>query len=108
MVCVQPHEIYVWEGCDNLIQCNDGEMWDADHCHYVEGEDVWISEDEYAENYFTSAWDGEVYHDDDMAETVEGETVGIVEVEDAGYEKNDDGKWYDPQDELDLEEGDKK
>jgi len=108
MICIQPHEYYVWEGCDNLVQCSDGEWWDVEHCYHVQGEDIWISEDEYHENYFTSAWDSEVYHNDDVAETVNGELVGTVEVEDAGYKKNDDGQWYDPQEELDLEEGDKK
>ena len=108
MVCVYPHEYYVWEGCENLAQCTDGEWWDTEHCYYVEGENVWISEDTYSEDYFTSDWDNEVYHNDDAAHTVDGELVGIVEVEDAGYKKNDDEKWYDPQGELDLEEGDKK
>ncbi len=108
LVQVLPHEVLVWDQCDNLCQCTDGEWWDIEHAYHVQGENVWISEDTYEKDYFESEWDNEIYHNDDAAHTTEGEVVGIVEVEDAGYEKNDNGQWFDPQSELDLKEGDKK
>jgi len=106
LVNIQPHDVYVWIDCDNVVQCTDGEYWDAEHAYYVEAEDKWISEDTYAEDgYFTSEWDDQIYPEKMLAMTTAGEAVSEGEALDAGYVMNDDGQWCDL-DEIEEEKGD--
>ena len=108
LVNIQPHDVYVWIDCDNVVQCTDGEYWDAEHAYYVEAEDKWISEDTYSEDgYFRSEWDDQIYPEKMLAMTTAGEAVSDGEALDAGYVMNDDGQWCDLDEIEEEEEGDK-
>jgi hypothetical protein len=110
MVMVQPQEIYVWRDHDNVIYIEDlDEFWDSDECRYSDKLDKWIPADQMSElGYFECWWTGDICKGDEWAETTDGEVVCISALEEKGWDTNDDGLWYDPEEEKDSTEGDKK
>jgi hypothetical protein len=69
-----------------------------------------ISQRDYDDSYFTSDWDGEVYHIDDLRLTVDGDSVSVSELEaspDKWWKSSEDGLWHRTpaeQEELNLEQ----
>jgi hypothetical protein len=86
-----------------------GELWaSGDTLQTIDG-DV-ISQRDYDDSYFTSDWDGEIYHIDDLRLTVDGDSVSASELEaspDKWWKSSEDGLWHRTsaeQEELNLEQ----
>ena len=68
---------------------------------------MWIPNDQLHDlGYFACEWTCEISKEDEWAETTDNEIVCISALEEKGWIKNDDGLWYDPEEE-DSTEGDK-
>lgn len=79
---------------DMFVRCTDYKYWHIDDVGYCEWEDEWISP-ESMENYFRSDWDGELYNNEVLCETVDGEEVSRYEInEDGSWKINSESKWY--------------
>jgi hypothetical protein len=100
--------------CDHCTHCEaietiNGELWaSGDTLQTIDG-DV-ISQRDYDDSYFTSDWDGEIYHIDDLRLTVDGDSVSASELEaspDKWWKSSEDGLWHRTpaeQEELNLEQ----
>tara|TARA_R110002110_G_scaffold83783_4_gene217475 strand:- start:72 stop:1673 length:1602 start_codon:yes stop_codon:yes gene_type:complete len=62
--------------------CTDGEYWHEDSVRYCESEDQWISPKTFKADYFESDWDGEIYPNDQLCKTEDGESVSKDEIGD--------------------------
>ena len=84
----------VQEG-DMFVRCTDRKFWHIDDVEYCEDEDEWISPDS-RDNYFRSDWDGELYHNDNVCTTTDGESVTYQELKDSDgqWKTNSQGEWY--------------
>ena len=110
MVEIQPHAIYVWRDHDNVIYIEDlDEYWDSDECVYSDPLGKWIPQDQMHDlGYFECEWTNEIHLDNKWAETTDGEIVCVPALEEKGWERNEDGLWYDPElEEMNKVKGDK-
>jgi len=93
----------------HAIETSNGELWSSEDTLETHDGDV-ISQSDYAESYFTSDWDGEVYHRDYLRDTVDGDTVSSYELEaspDKWWKSSEDNLWHKTpaeQEELNLEQ----
>ena len=99
---VQVYEVIVNDG-DVFVECTDNEYWHIDDAVFCEHQQEFISPDDIGD-YFTSDWDGELYHNDQRCDLVNGETVSKYELDEDGniWQKNDDDEWEPVQEELEL------
>ena len=88
---------------DVFVECTDNEYWHIDDAVFCEHQQEFISPDDIGD-YFTSDWDGELYHNDQRCDLVNGETVSKYELDEDGniWQKNDDDEWEPVQEELEL------
>ena len=83
---VQEGDMFVW--------CTDHKNWHIDDVQYCEYEDEWISPDNM-KDYFRSDWDGELYNNDMLCNTVDDEEVSREELsQDSTWKMNSESKWY--------------
>jgi len=95
--CEETVAQWVLEDGTNFVMCSDHEYWHVDCAHYCEYEDEHISSADL-DDYFWSAWDGELYPNDEFADVVDEhgdtESVSKDEAKEAGYVlDNDSGLW---------------
>jgi len=79
---------------DMFVWCTDHKNWHIDDVQYCEYEDEWISPDNM-KDYFRSDWDGELYNNDMLCNTVDGEEVSREELsQDNTWKMNSESEWY--------------
>ena len=79
---------------DMFVRCTDRKDWHIDDVQYCEYEDEWISPDNM-KDYFRSDWDGELYNNDMLCNTVDDEEVSREELsQDDTWKMNSESKWY--------------
>ena len=79
---------------DMFVWCTDHKNWHIDDVQYCEYEDEWISPDNM-KDYFRSDWDGELYNNDMLCNTVDDEEVSREELsQDSTWKMNSESKWY--------------
>jgi len=87
-----------------FVECKDGEYWHEDDAVFCECQQEFISPDDIGD-YFTSDWDGELYHNDQRCELEDGDTVSREELDNDHniWQKNEDDVWEQVQEELELD-----
>ena len=97
------YERIVHDG-DVFVECTDNEYWHIDDAVFCESQQEFISPDDIGD-YFTSDWDGELYHNDQKCELEDGDTVSREELDNDHnvWKINDDGLWEQVQEELELD-----
>ena len=95
--CSETVALWVLEDGQDFVYCTDDEFWHIDAAHYCEYTDEWVAEPDL-DDYFWSAWDGELYPNDKCAMVVDDygdtEAVSIDEAKESGYQYDDnEGLW---------------
>jgi len=88
------------EDGDMFVRCSDRKYWHMEDVEYCEDEDEWISPDSI-EDYFRSDWDGELYNNDKLCTTTDGQLVAYQELKDSEgqWKTNSQGEWYEEEEE---------